>query len=373
MELGTYLGIAGIAGCLLHSGMFSGANLAFFSLGRMRLAAEVENGNESARKILDLRKDSNLLLCTILWGNVSANVLLSLLSDDIFMGIYGFLFSTVGITFFGEIIPQAYFSRHAMKVGAFLAPVIRFYEFLLFPVAKASSLILDGLIGPEGPVFFRERDLEIILEKHIKETSSEISANEGQGALNFLNLDDRPISNEGSVVVSKTIYRFNSRLDLPTLPEMGTPEHDKFLESLKSHPDHRAIIENEDGDPVLVLSTQSYLAELTTKGSEADIYDSCERPIVVRDNMIHLDVVLGEFVVEAEHKDDHVVDNDCVLYWTEENKRIITGADILGHLLKGIARRVESDKPEAIERPLTTELSERSDFSPDEQEMKSGK
>ena len=175
----------GIIACLSQSAMFSGSNLAFFSLGRMRLEAEVEKGNASAVKVLNLRKDSNLLLCTILWGNVSVNVLLALLSESVFAGIGGVVFSTVGITFFGEIIPQAYFSRHAMRVGAKLSPLIRFYQVILFPVAKPCALILDGWIGPEGPTFYRERDIEIILEKHISETSSEISANEGRGALNF--------------------------------------------------------------------------------------------------------------------------------------------------------------------------------------------
>ena len=103
----------GIVVCLSQSAMFSGLNLALFSLGRMRLEAEAEKGHSQASKILKLRKDSNLLLCTILWGNVSVNVLLALLSESVLAGIGGFIFSTVGITFFGEIIPQAYFSRNA--------------------------------------------------------------------------------------------------------------------------------------------------------------------------------------------------------------------------------------------------------------------
>jgi metal transporter CNNM len=205
-----YLVWVGILVCIIHSAMFSGANLAFFSLGRMRLEAEVEKGNKSAKKILRLRNDANLLLCTILWGNVSANVLLSLLSTNVFAGVGGFLFSTVGITFFGEIIPQAYFSRHAMRVGAMLSPIMRFYQILLYPLAKSCAFVLDGWIGPEGPVFYRERDIEIILHKHIRETSSEISANEGQGALNFLDLDDREISSEGSAIDPSTIYQFAS-------------------------------------------------------------------------------------------------------------------------------------------------------------------
>ena len=41
------------------------------------------------------------------WGNVTINVLLTLLSDSILAGVGAFVFSTIVITLFGEIIPQA--------------------------------------------------------------------------------------------------------------------------------------------------------------------------------------------------------------------------------------------------------------------------
>jgi metal transporter CNNM len=345
MDLLTWLGIAA---CLSQSAMFSGSNLAFFSLGRMRLEAEVEKGNESALRILNLRKDSNLLLCTILWGNVSVNVLLALLSDSVMAGVGGFVFATVGITFFGEIIPQAYFSRHALKVGAKLAPLLRFYQMLLFPFAKPCALILDGWIGPEGPTFYRERDIEIILEKHISEQSSEISANEGRGALNFLDLDDRFIIDEGNSINADTIYTMPSKLDLPTLPGPDTDEGREFIKQLNKHPNLRAVILDEyDGKPELIINTTEYLSTLYAVNqqqengdvSEIDIYEFCHRPIIVFDSHTTLDDVLGEFVVEANDKNDHVVDRDVVIFWNNEQKRIITGADIFGRLLRGIARR----------------------------------
>lgn len=335
----TYLIWLGIVVCLSQSAMFSGSNLAFFSLGRMRLEGEVEKGNKAALKVLNLRKDSNLLLCTILWGNVSVNVLLAMLSDSVFAGVGAFIFSTVGITFFGEIMPQAYFSRHAIRVGSLLAPVIQFYQFLLYPVAKPCAVILDGWIGPEGPTFYRERDIEIILEKHIREQDSEISANEGRGALNFLDLDDRYISSEGSVIDPGTIYMFRMNLDLPMLPRLGTPDGDIFVESLKTHPGLWAVIVGEKGMPQLVLETSDYLGELYARGENVDVYDFCHRPVLVSNDDAKLDEVLGEFVVEASDVDDHVVDRDVVLYWSEDQKRIITGADIFGRLLRGIARR----------------------------------
>lgn len=347
MDLLTWFGIVA---CLSQSAMFSGSNLAFFSLGRMRLEGEVEKGNQSALKVLNLRKDSNLLLCTILWGNVSVNVLLALLSESVFAGIGGFVFSTVGITFFGEIIPQAYFSRHALRVGSKLSPLIRFYQVLLFPVAKPCALILDGWIGPEGPTFYRERDIEIILEKHISEQSSEISANEGRGALNFLDLDDRFIVSEGSEINPDTVYTMPVNLDLPILLGPDTEEGRAFITSLNRHPKLRAVIVGEeDGRPQLVINTTEYLSSLfalehgksqaADKLANLDIYDFCHRPIVVFDNKTTLDDVLGEFVVEANDHDDHVVDRDVVIYWTQEQKRIVTGADIFGRLLRGIARR----------------------------------
>jgi len=41
--------------------IYSGLNLAYSSISRLRLEIEVANDNTAARQILDLRKDSNFL------------------------------------------------------------------------------------------------------------------------------------------------------------------------------------------------------------------------------------------------------------------------------------------------------------------------
>jgi len=53
MPINDILSWLGILACLSQSAMFSGLNLAFFSLGRLRLEAEAEQGNEGAQRILD--------------------------------------------------------------------------------------------------------------------------------------------------------------------------------------------------------------------------------------------------------------------------------------------------------------------------------
>jgi metal transporter CNNM len=77
----------GIAFCVGQAGIFSGLNLAIFSVSRLRLEVEAADGSRYASKLLALRVDSNLSLAPIIWGNVASNVLLTLLSELIFARI----------------------------------------------------------------------------------------------------------------------------------------------------------------------------------------------------------------------------------------------------------------------------------------------
>jgi CBS domain containing-hemolysin-like protein len=142
--------------------MLSGLNLAFFTISKLDLQLEVNNGNKHARQVLTFGKDANFLLMTILWGNVAVNVLLALLTGSVLTGITAFLFSTVVITVFGEILPQADFPRNALKFGSFFSPVLRFYQALLFPVAKPTAMILDRCLGPEAISYFVDDDVILL-------------------------------------------------------------------------------------------------------------------------------------------------------------------------------------------------------------------
>lgn len=122
--MNTLLIWTGILICLSQSAALSGLNLAVFSLSRLRLETAAEKGDRNAMRVLSLRQSSNFTLAVILWGNVSVNVLLTLLADSVLAGLSAFFFSTVMITLFGEIAPQAYFSRHALRVAGLLTPLL---------------------------------------------------------------------------------------------------------------------------------------------------------------------------------------------------------------------------------------------------------
>ena len=59
---------------------------------------------------------------------------------------------------------------------------------------------------------------------------------------------------------------------------------------------------------------------------------------MVHDPKTPLGMVIQKLRVHPEHAEDDVIDNDLILCWAEE-RRIITGADLLGRLLRGIAGR----------------------------------
>ncbi len=176
----------GVLFCITQSAIFSGLNLACFSISRLRLEIEASNGNAAAQKVLELRQNSNLLLATVLWGNVAINVLLTILSNSVMFGLASFFFSTFVITICGEILPQAYFSRHALKMASLLNPVLRFYRLLLFPVNRPTALLLDLWLGKESIHFMRERDLRQLLHRHIDASESELDVVEGIGFPLFL-------------------------------------------------------------------------------------------------------------------------------------------------------------------------------------------
>lgn len=327
---------AGIALCLLHSAVFSGLNLSLFSLSRLHLEIESEQGNKDATKVLSLRQDANFLLTTILWGNVAANTLLTLLMDSVLAGMAAFFVSTFGITFVGEIIPQAYFSRHAMRMGAKLAPILAFYRKVLFLVAWPSAKLLDAWLGPDGVHYVREKYLKAIIEKHMHAEEADLEHREGVGALNFLSLDDLPIGEEGEEIDPRSVITLPVQLDLPRIPDFECRADDEFVAKVAASHRKWVVLVDADEAPRLVLDADAFLRAVLSEEPGFDPYTFCHRPIVSKNSTTPIGKLLRKLEVEQEHEEDDVIDRDIVLLWGSQ-RRIITGADLLGRLLRGIA------------------------------------
>ena len=118
------------------SALFSGLTLGLLGLDLIGLEIVMNGGDESlkvkAAKIKPVRENGNLLLCTLLLGNVAVNAYLSILMADLTSGFVGFAVSTVAIFLFGEIIRQASCSRYALHIGAACIPIVQVLILLMF-------------------------------------------------------------------------------------------------------------------------------------------------------------------------------------------------------------------------------------------------
>ena len=316
----------GIIFCLTQSAMFSGLNLAFFSLSRLQLEVEANRGDKRAAKMLTLRQDSNFLLATILWANVSINVLLTMLSDSAMAGVLAFLFSTFAITFFGEIIPQAYFSRNALKVASTLTPCIRFYQFLLYPVAKLTAVGLDAWLGKEGITYFQERELKGIIKAHVESSEGDIGHVEGIGAMNFLAADDLPVCKVGSPVDEDSVI-LRSWQDGP----ITSRAYDAFVAEVNDSNRKWMIIAKDPQHPELVLDADAFSRSVMRESEPVDPLVFCKKPLVVRE----AGQKLGQMLLNLKHAPNEVT-KEIVLVWSQSERRIITGTDVLNLLFKGV-------------------------------------
>src|SRR5579863_10076458 len=99
-----------VFGLLCLSALFSGLTLGLMSLGPHELKRKADLGDVRARRIYVVRRRGNLLLVTLLLGNVASISSVSIALNSVAPGIEAGLLTTALVTVFGEIAPQALFS-----------------------------------------------------------------------------------------------------------------------------------------------------------------------------------------------------------------------------------------------------------------------
>ena len=133
------------AALLLFSAMASGSEVAFFSLTRSDIEELEAKESASANRVLELMKNPDRLLATILVTNNMVNICLVItvtqLVDAIFIftGVWEFVFNTVIITFllllFGEIMPKVLSQTNPVRMSSFLSMPLKFLRWAVYPLA----------------------------------------------------------------------------------------------------------------------------------------------------------------------------------------------------------------------------------------------
>ncbi len=213
---------------IVCSAIFSGLTIGYFSLDIHSLRRRAEAGNKEAMAVYPLRVRGNLLLTTLILGNVIVNTILSVYLGSLTSGLFASILATTLIFLFGEIGPQALFSRHALAFGSRFAPLTRVLIIIMYPIAYPVSYTLDKLLGHAMPTMYSHSELMQIVTEHEDSEHSAIDEDEARivhGALQFSHRRVREVMTPIDQVI---MFDENQKLNDSFFTEVGDAGYSRF-------------------------------------------------------------------------------------------------------------------------------------------------
>ncbi len=272
---------------VLLSGLFSGLTLGLLSLDIDELKRKIFLGNEHAKKVLSVRKRGNLLLCTLLLGNVAVNSTIAIFLGDISNGFVAGIIATALIVIFGEIIPQATFARYALRVGANTAWIVKIFIILFFPICWPIAWMLDKFLGEEMPTVYSKKELMKIVEEHEGYKESDVDADEKRivkGALSYSHKMVREIMTPRTVVYALSVETVLNKSTLNDIKQQGFTRIPVFKNSK---------------DNVIGLLYAKDLINIKPSTIIKNVYRK-EKTLTVKEDL-HLDELFNTFIESKVH------------------------------------------------------------------------
>ena len=176
------------------SAVCSGLNVSLMALNIDELHRKAKLGNVKAKKVLYYRENTHLTLAAILLTNVAAVSATSLVLESALAGILAGLITTLVMVIFGEIFPQALFSRRALTYVALFTPMMRFMIIVTYVVSKPLQLLLDQLFKRPPSQLHTRQELGVMISEHIGHSESELDEDEVEIIRGALQLSEKRVA-----------------------------------------------------------------------------------------------------------------------------------------------------------------------------------
>jgi CBS domain containing-hemolysin-like protein len=162
---------------LVLKGFFSGSEIAMVNSDKLKLRHQAKTGDRGAGLVLKLFRTPDVILGTTLVGTNVATVTIStlgaLIAIDLF-GSAGDLISVLVLTpvllIFGEVVPKSIFQQKADTISTRLIYGLRFFSYLFYPVifvfsrvARFITRIVGGGSDPQT-MFITREELRVLLD-----------------------------------------------------------------------------------------------------------------------------------------------------------------------------------------------------------------
>ncbi|MCU7880111.1 MAG: hemolysin family protein [Candidatus Thiodiazotropha sp. (ex Lucinoma aequizonata)] len=315
---------------LVLSGIFSGTETALITLSMARAESLCKEGRRGANALYLLKKDPSRMLITILIGNNAVNIAASAMATVIATDYFGDSgpgiavgVLTILILVFGEITPKSLATRFSERISLFIAPVIFGFMRLIYPlvwlflqftnwVQSATNAMNDPMVTEsevitliehgeeEGVIDTGEREMierifnfNDLKAEDVMTPRRQVFRLDGRRTLRDVipeilkvGFSRIPLYKEDpDEIVSLVMLRdlihniVSGELDVP-ISELGqeplyTPLNttiDELIRTLKTKRIHLAVVVDEHGAMIGVVSLEDMLEELV-----GEIYDESDK------------------------------------------------------------------------------------------------
>jgi metal transporter CNNM len=172
--------IFGIASLVIvtFSGVCSGLTVGIFSLDSSRLqvmtrVGQTEWQRNSARRLLWFVSRGHWTLVTLLVSNASAMSALPLVLEQLVSAEVSIILSISAVLFFGEVVPQALFVRHAFAVCSWCVPLLWLLLIVTTVISYPAAILLDKIVGHQAKIGRDEVEKHVRIVEEIAEGSTD--------------------------------------------------------------------------------------------------------------------------------------------------------------------------------------------------------
>jgi putative hemolysin len=325
---------------LLLEGFFSGSEIALVHADKLRLRARAGQGHQGARLALKLLQRPEVLLTTTLVGTNIAVVSLTTIGTLLMMQgfgelgeLYAVLLFTPLLLVFGEIVPKSAYQQKADQLAPIVIYPLRLWRWLLYPVVAVFSLVARSaarlIRGPrsESSLFITRQQMSTLVDmaergaevdlfdrkrieramrfgdtsvgeamvplaeiealNHLRSTSDAMQLVR-QSGFNRLPIYQGNIGNITGIVTLTVWDLMDESLRSRPLGELVRPalyvsplqRVDELLPRLRERDDHMAIVVDEFGSAIGMITMEDILEEVVGEievGYDFDVYYAPKR------------------------------------------------------------------------------------------------
>ena len=307
---------------LFLKGFFSGSEIALVNSDKLKMHHKANQGHNGAKRVLKLFQTPDILLGTTLVGTNISTIILTTLGTMLMIRSFGQLGDLYAVLLFtplflilGEIVPKSVFQQKSNEIAPVIVYPLRVFSILFYPLVFVFSRIARlcvRLVGggkAEQNVFITREQMRMVVDMadrganvdvfdraRIKRAIRFADTSVGEAMIpvadmtainrnrdsrsaitlvrrrgyNRLPVYSRNISNIVGVVTLTTWDLMDPELSNQTLEKLIKPVHyvspyqtiDQLLPVLRNRDDHMAIVVNEFGSAIGMITMEDILEEV---------------------------------------------------------------------------------------------------------------